>query len=164
MAPESRNFAPGTSLPFVHEMLGALGVPMRRTPMNLASILALIAAFGTWALIWRTRLGYEIRAFGHSEPAAVYAGIDPVRITILVMVLSGALAVRSFLDRSVAWNMLAFQGALIAGLLWRARGKARPFGAPAPVKGDFSASAAFWAFFAAFFAALSSAFFASAAL
>ena len=27
-------------------------------------------------LIWRTRLGYEIRAFGHSESAALYAGID----------------------------------------------------------------------------------------
>ena len=28
-----------------------------------------------WVLIWRTRLGYEIRAFGHSESAAKYAGI-----------------------------------------------------------------------------------------
>ena len=46
--------------------------------MNLTSILALVAAFLTWVLIWRTRLGYEMRAFGHSEPAAVYAGIDPV--------------------------------------------------------------------------------------
>jgi ABC-type uncharacterized transport system permease subunit len=92
MAPETRNFVEGTHLPFIHDMLGAIGIPMRRTPMNLSSILALIAAFGTWALIWRTRLGYEIRAFGHSEPAAVYAGIDPVRITVLVMVLSGAMA------------------------------------------------------------------------
>lgn len=92
MAPETRNFAPGTFLPFMHEMLGAVGIGMSRTPMNLTSILALVAAFLTWALIWRTRLGYEIRAFGHSEPAAVYAGIDPVRITILVMVMSGAMA------------------------------------------------------------------------
>ena len=43
-------------------------------------------------LIWRTRLGYEMRAFGHSEPAAVYAGIDPVRITIIAMLISGAMA------------------------------------------------------------------------
>ena len=43
-------------------------------------------------LIWRTRLGYEMRAFGHSEPAAVYAGIDPTRITIIAMLLSGAMA------------------------------------------------------------------------
>jgi ABC-type uncharacterized transport system permease subunit len=92
MAPETANFAPGTFLPFMHEILGAVGIPMSRTPMNLASILALVAAVLTWVLIWRTRLGYELRAFGFSEPAAVYAGIDPVRITIVVMVLSGAMA------------------------------------------------------------------------
>ncbi len=92
MAPETRAFGEGAQLPFIHEMLGALGVPMSRTPMNLASLLALVAAFLTWVLIWRTRLGYEMRAFGHSEPAAVYAGIDPVRITVVAMVLSGAMA------------------------------------------------------------------------
>ena len=92
MAPETRNFAEGTFLPFIHEMLADVGITMSKTPMNLSSILALIAAFLTWVLIWRTRLGYEMRAFGHSEPAAVYAGIDPVRITIIVMMISGAMA------------------------------------------------------------------------
>ncbi|MER2508722.1 MAG: ABC transporter permease [Amaricoccus sp.] len=92
MAPESRNFAAGAHLPFVHEMLAAVGIKVSRTPMNLTSLLALLAAFLTWALIWRTRLGYELRAFGFSEPAAVYAGIDPVRITIVVMLISGAMS------------------------------------------------------------------------
>jgi general nucleoside transport system permease protein len=92
MAPETRNFPDGTFLPFMHEMLGAIGIKMSKTPMNLSSILALIAAFLTWVLIWRTRFGYEMRAFGHSEPAAVYAGIDPVRITVITMLLSGAMA------------------------------------------------------------------------
>ncbi len=92
MAPETANFPEGTHLPFMHEMLAPFGIEMRRTPMNLTSLLALVAAFATWVLIWRTRLGYEIRAFGFSEPAAVYAGIDPVRITVVVMTLSGAMA------------------------------------------------------------------------
>jgi simple sugar transport system permease protein len=92
MAPETRNFAEGTFLPFIHEMLGAVGFPMSRTPMNFSAILALVAAYLTWVLIWRTRLGYEMRAFGHSEPAAVYAGIDPVRITVIAMLISGAMA------------------------------------------------------------------------
>ncbi len=92
MAPETRNFAPGTNLPMMHEMLGALGIPMSRTPMNLTSLLALAAAVFTWVLIWRTRFGYELRTFGHSEPAAIYAGIDPVRITILAMMISGAMS------------------------------------------------------------------------
>ena len=76
----------------MHEILAVLGIEMSKTPMNLTSILALVAAFLTWVLIWRTRLGYEMRAFGHSEPAAVYAGIDPVRITIIAMLISGAMA------------------------------------------------------------------------
>ena len=90
MAPETRNFPEGTFLPAVHEMLGAVGIEVSKTPMNITSFLALVAAFLSWVLIWRTRLGYEMRAFGHSEPAAVYAGIDPVRITIIAMLLSGA--------------------------------------------------------------------------
>jgi simple sugar transport system permease protein len=92
MAPETENFAPGTFLPFMHEMLANVGITMSRTPMNLTALIALLAAFLTWVLIWRTRLGYEMRAFGHSEPAAVYAGIDPVRITIITMMISGAMA------------------------------------------------------------------------
>lgn len=92
MSTETRNFADGAHLPFIHEMLAALGISMSRTPMNFSSFIALLAALLVWLLIWRTRLGYEIRAFGFSEPAAVYAGIDPVRITVVVMLLSGALA------------------------------------------------------------------------
>ncbi len=45
-----------------------------------------------WLLIWRTRLGFEIRAFGHSETGANYAGISSVRITVIVMLISGGLA------------------------------------------------------------------------
>lgn len=92
MAPETGGFPEGTHLPFVHEMLGAVGIGMSKTPMNLSSLLALVAAFLSWALVWRTRFGYEMRAFGHSEPAAVYAGIDPVRITVVTMLISGAMA------------------------------------------------------------------------
>jgi ABC-type uncharacterized transport system permease subunit len=92
MAPETANFAEGTHLPLVHEMLGVVGIEMSRTPMNLSAFIALLAAFLTWVLIWRTKLGYEMRAFGHSEAAAVYAGIDPTRITIIAMLLSGAMA------------------------------------------------------------------------
>jgi simple sugar transport system permease protein len=92
MAPETANFPEGTHLPSMQGVLGALGIPIANTPLNLSLLLALVAAFLTWVLIWRTRLGYEMRAFGHSEPAAVYGGIDPVRITIIAMVLSGAMS------------------------------------------------------------------------
>lgn len=92
MAPETAGFPPGTFLPTMQEILARLGISVSKTPLNLSGLLALLAAFLTWVLIWRTRLGYEMRAFGHSEPAAVYAGIDPVRITVVAMLLSGAMA------------------------------------------------------------------------
>ena len=92
MAPETAGFPPGTFLPTMQEILARVGLEVSKTPLNLSGLLALLAAFLTWVLIWRTRLGYEMRAFGHSEPAAVYAGIDPVRITVTAMLLSGAMA------------------------------------------------------------------------
>ena len=45
-----------------------------------------------WALIWRTKLGYEIRTYGFSPKAARYAGISETRIIIITMMISGALA------------------------------------------------------------------------
>ena len=45
-----------------------------------------------WLLIYRSRLGYAIRVVGSNPTAAVYAGISPARITIIAMVISGALA------------------------------------------------------------------------
>ena len=87
------SFPEATHLPNLADILGTFGIPFSRgAPANIALVVALIAAVLVWALIWRTRLGYEIRAFGHSESAARYAGINPVRITVVVMMISGALA------------------------------------------------------------------------
>jgi simple sugar transport system permease protein len=43
-------------------------------------------------LLWRTKLGFEIRAVGANPEAARYAGMGPRRLTILTMGLSGGLA------------------------------------------------------------------------
>ena len=92
MAPETRDFAEGVGLFKFHEIAGMMGIKVARSPLNLSFVIALIAAFGVWVLIWRTRLGYVIRATGHSEKAAVYAGHSPQRIIIITMAISGGLA------------------------------------------------------------------------
>ena len=92
MAPETRDFADGVGLIKLHEIAGMMGIKVARSPLNLSFVIALIAAFGVWVLIWRTRLGYVIRATGHSEKAAVYAGHSPQRIIIITMAISGGLA------------------------------------------------------------------------
>lgn len=52
----------------------------------------LIAAAAIWFIIYRSKWGYEIRLIGDNPRAAYYAGIDIVRNTVLVMMLSGGLA------------------------------------------------------------------------
>jgi len=55
-------------------------------------VLGIVAAVIIWFVIYRSRWGYEIRLIGDNPQAAQYAGINITRNTILVMMLSGALA------------------------------------------------------------------------
>ncbi|PTW62507.1 nucleoside ABC transporter membrane protein [Breoghania corrubedonensis] len=90
MQPETRNFEAGGQLPLIRDLLP--GLDLGQAPLNLAFVLALAACLFVWVLIWRSRLGYEIRTFGANQSAAIYAGISPVRITIVTMLISGGLA------------------------------------------------------------------------
>ncbi len=92
MAPETRQFHAAGQLPQVRQVAAFLGFDIAASPLNLAFPLALLAAGGVWVLLWRTRLGYEIRTVGHSPSAAAYAGIRPARIVVVTMLISGALA------------------------------------------------------------------------
>lgn len=92
MSPETRSFGDNAALPFIHDLGNAIGLEMTRSPLNLSFIIALIACVGVWILIWRSRLGYAIRATGHSAGAAEYAGIPVSRIIIITMAISGGLA------------------------------------------------------------------------
>lgn len=92
MSAHSREFATHAWLPTMRETLGAIGIEMADSPLNLSLFWALACCFLVWLFIWRARLGYEIRATGLSPRAAVYAGIRPARVTIMAMALSGALA------------------------------------------------------------------------
>jgi general nucleoside transport system permease protein len=91
MSPESRDFTTA-QLPVISDMLNALGLKVDGSPLNLSLVLALLCCVGVWILIWHTPIGYEIRTMGFNPSAAVYAGVNPRRLTILVMCLSGGLA------------------------------------------------------------------------
>jgi len=92
MAPETRTFAAGGALPKLGGLFEHLGLDIGGAPANISLFAALAACVFVYFLIWRTRLGYEIRATGFNPVAAVYAGISPVRITVITMLVSGALA------------------------------------------------------------------------
>lgn len=92
MAPETRDIADSASLPLMHELFAAFGIKITQTPLNLSILIALIASFLVWLLIWRTRWGYAIRMIGHNESAAVYSGINPKKMVVVAMAISGSLA------------------------------------------------------------------------
>lgn len=92
MAPQTRTFLDGAQLPKLNWVLQEFGLAVRSAPLNVTFLLALLMAFLVWVLIWRSKLGYEIRTMGFSPKAARYAGIREARIIIVTMMISGALA------------------------------------------------------------------------
>ena len=92
MAVESREITGAYVLNFREIALRFFDMRLPSTPLNLSVFLAIVAAFVVWYLLWRTKLGYEIRAMGANTEAAIYAGIKPQRIIIIAMAISGALA------------------------------------------------------------------------
>lgn len=92
MDPATARFPEGTNLPTLNHIPGFDLFFTKDVPANVTLIIALVMAFLVWMLLWRTRLGYEIRAFGKSEAAAKYAGISPFKIIMVSMILSGGLA------------------------------------------------------------------------
>ena len=63
-------------------------------PSRLSSgiIIALVAAAFIWWLLWKTTIGYEVRAVGLNFFAAEFAGIKPNYNMFLAMLISGGLA------------------------------------------------------------------------
>jgi simple sugar transport system permease protein len=120
-------------LPRLGAVLEPLGIAFSdRTPANVTLFVAILAGVGVWALIWRTRIGYQIRAFGKSERAAVYAGISPVRVTIIAMLISGALAgmmaVNTVMGEAQRLLLNSVEGAGFIGIAVALMGRSHPAG------------------------------------
>lgn len=62
------------------------------TRLHLGALIAVILAVFVYFLLWRTTLGYRIRAVGQNPWASKYAGINVKRYIVLALVLSGAFA------------------------------------------------------------------------
>ena len=91
-APKTRLFAEASHLFTATSFLRWLGVESSYTPLNISFIFALICAGLVWIYIWRTSSGYELRVAGKSEKISIYAGISFKKVTIITVLVSGALA------------------------------------------------------------------------
>jgi ABC-type uncharacterized transport system permease subunit len=133
MEPASGTFPDTISLPTFQQMFSTSEtVLFRSSPVNVTFFIALAACVLVWLLIWRTRLGYEIRAFGHSATAATYAGISPVKITIVSMLISGALAglmaINTTMGEAERLVLNASEGAGFIGIAVALMGRSHPVG------------------------------------
>ena len=79
--PQSISFDPASYFP-----------PLFGSKLHIGLILVLVMAFLVYLLLWKTPLGYEIRAIGVNPTAAKYKGINVPRTIMLTMLISGALA------------------------------------------------------------------------
>lgn len=62
------------------------------TRLHLGAALAVLAAVLVFIFLWRTTIGYRIRAVGLNPNASRYAGINVSRYIVLSLLLSGAFA------------------------------------------------------------------------
>jgi simple sugar transport system permease protein len=56
------------------------------------SLLAVVVGVGFWVVLNRTRFGFDLRAAGASESAAVASGVNVKKMIVIAMLLSGAVA------------------------------------------------------------------------
>jgi len=66
------------------------GLPSSVYRVHYGLLISLAAAAVFAFLLWRTSLGYEIRAVGQSQKAARYAGVSVRRTIIVTMLIAGA--------------------------------------------------------------------------
>ncbi|GFE48796.1 ABC transporter permease [Roseobacter cerasinus] len=133
MDPATARFPEITHLPTLHDILLPLGINFSKSaPANVTFIIALLACVLVWFLLWRTWLGYEIRSYGKSEPGAKYAGISPVAITMIAMLISGALAglmaINNVMGEAERLVLNAVEGAGFIGIAVALMGRSHPFG------------------------------------
>jgi ABC-type uncharacterized transport system permease subunit len=55
-------------------------------------LLAVLLGFGFWFLLKKTRFGFDLRATGQSQSAAVASGVNVSRMIVISMLLSGGVA------------------------------------------------------------------------
>ncbi len=82
-----------SKIPQTARLLEAFRLPrLAPTRLHLGALIAVLLAILVYILLWRTTLGYRIRAVGQNPHASRYAGIKVPRYIVLALLFSGAFA------------------------------------------------------------------------
>jgi ABC-type uncharacterized transport system permease subunit len=80
-----------SKIPETARLLEAFRLPrLAPTRLHLGVLIAIVLAVLVYIMLWRTTLGYRIRAVGQNPHAARYAGIKVQRYVVFALLLSGA--------------------------------------------------------------------------
>jgi simple sugar transport system permease protein len=83
----------GTRIPQTERLPEAADLPILvGGRLHLGPVIAVLAAVAAYILLWRTGLGFRLRAVGLSQDAARYSGMPVKRSIVYALMFSGALA------------------------------------------------------------------------
>jgi simple sugar transport system permease protein len=89
---EGSNAIQTKTIPESSQLEGFKLIPGATNRVYTLIVLAIIVGFLYWFVLGKTRFGFDLRATGRSESAAVASGVDVPRMVVTAMIASGALA------------------------------------------------------------------------
>lgn len=118
------------------------GIPIGSATLFGFAIIVVAIGVGYWFMLGRTRLGFELRASGESATAAAAGGVSAKRMTMVAMLLSGAvaglIAMPELLGRDHNYAITSTQGYGFTGIAVALLGRNHP--------GGIALGALLWAF------------------
>jgi len=133
MIPHTSEIAEAARLPRLYTIFTFFNIDFPSyNQVNISFFIAVAAAILAYYILWKTNLGYEIRAVGYSPLAAEYAGINVARNIILAMMISGAfaglVATNEVMGFRYRWRQELFTGLGFNGIAVALLGKNHPLG------------------------------------
>jgi simple sugar transport system permease protein len=133
MIPHTSEIAQAARLPRLYNIFKFLNIDFPAyNQVNVSFFIAIGVAILAYYILWKTNLGYEIRAVGYSPLAAEYGGISVAKNIVLAMVISGAFAglvgTNEIMGYKYRWRQEIFTGLGFNGIAVALLGKNHPLG------------------------------------
>ncbi|HKS49511.1 MAG TPA: ABC transporter permease [Amycolatopsis sp.] len=118
------------------------GLPLGGATLFGFAFIAVVIGLAYWFMLNRTRFGFELKASGESATAAAAGGVSAKRMTLIAMLLSGAvaglIALPELLGRDYSYAITSTQGYGFTGIAVALLGRNHP--------GGIALGALLWAF------------------
>lgn len=133
MIPHTSEIAEAARLPRLYTIFKFLNIDFPSyNQVNISFLIAVGVAILAYYILWKTNLGYEIRAVGYNPLAAEYGGISVAKNIVLAMVISGAFAglvgTNEVMGFKYRWRQELFTGLGFNGIAVALLGKNHPLG------------------------------------